>query len=573
MRRALGSEALGRVVETLKRLGAESVTVTQEGVVLSTVTKDRLRDFVRALIREYGKSLRHSTCVGADLRPIRGSFSVTHVLALDDLHLYLLVETEAFGNEPKVPSLTPLLPAANWAEREARDLLGIEFEGHPEPVKLILPDPWPEGVFPLRKDYPYNKKLYETPTQVRGVRGEPRFFSAKPSPPSESVREGCTLIPVGPYHPALHEPEYYELYVEGERIVKARYRGFFVHRGIEKLAESRMTINQVPFLAERICGICGYTHACAYCQAVEAATRIEVPERALYIRSILLEIERIHSHLLWFGVAFHLLGFDTGFMVMWRIREEVMRVAEALTGNRKTYGMNLVGGVRRDIDEGKASLVLRMLESVEGEFRRFCDSVLSMREVVERVKEVGVLTREDARRLGAVGPHARASGLGIDVRVDHPYAAYRFVDVNVAVRDSCDVLARILVRYDEVIESIRLIRELLKNMPKGELMAEYGDLPPLRVGLGATEAPRGEDVHLVITGRGNKLYRWRPRAPSYVNLATVPTMLEGERLANAPIIIASIDPCFSCTDHVVVVDLRTGVRRRMNLFRNALTRG
>jgi len=566
LRHASGSEGVGEVINTLKHVGAGEVVVTQEGTVLARVGKEKLKDVVSALLDKYGGTLRYSTCVGADLRPLRGSFSVTHVLALDHAGVYVLVETEALGNSPKVPSVTPLMPAANWAEREARDLLGIEFEGHPEPVRLILPDPWPEGVFPLRKDYPYNKKLYETLTMAREASNEPKFFSAGPYRPSESEREGCALIPVGPYHPALHEPEYYELYVDGERIVDARYRGFFVHRGMEKLAESRMTINQVPFLAERICGICGYTHACAYCQAVEAAARIDVPERALFIRSILLEIERLHSHLLWFGVAFHLLGFDTGFMAMWRVREEVMRVAEALTGNRKTYGMNLVGGVRRDISKDKVPLVLRMLDTLEKEFKEFCDTALGMGEVVERVKEVGILTREEAWRLGAVGPHARASGLGIDVRTDHPYAAYKRVDVNVAVSDSCDVLARILVRYDEVLESVRLIKEFLRLMPKGELMAEYGDVPPLRVGVGATEAPRGEDIHLVITGRGNKLYRWRPRAPSYANLATVPVMLKGERLANAPIIIASIDPCFSCTDHALVIDVRTGARKRVKLL-------
>ncbi len=559
------SGSWGEIAKVLRDLGVAEVREPHEGVVLAKVRKRELRGVIASLLMIYGDSLRYSTCVGSDFRPVDGSFRVMHVLALDGLKTYLILEVEARGYEPKVPSVTPLMPAANWAEREAKDLVGIGFEGHPEPFRLVLPDDRPSGVFPLRKDYPYNKKLQPLPPESLLSGGRPRFFSTSAAVPEERRGE-CALIPVGPYHPALHEPEYYELYVEGERIVDARYRGFFVHRGMEKLAEGRMTINQVPFLAERICGICGYTHACAYCQAVEAAARIEVPERALYIRSILLEIERLHSHLLWFGVAFHLLGFDTGFMVAWRIREEVMRVAEALTGNRKTYGMNLVGGVRRDINVGKMPLVLRMLEKVEKEFRSFCESVLRLPELVERVKEVGILTREDAWKLGAVGPHARASGLSMDVRVDHPYAAYRFVDLNVPVRDSCDVLARILVRYEEIFESVRLIREFLQRMPEGELMAEYGDLPPLRVGVGVTEAPRGEDMHVVVTGRGNKLYRWRPRAPSYVNLATVPAMLRGERLANAPIIIASIDPCFSCTDHVVVVDVRTGARRAVNLM-------
>jgi len=550
----------------LKSLGAEEVSEPHEGALLVRVNWRRLPGLIQGLLREVGlEGVRHSTCVGIDARPLNSSFKVLHILALDAARKYLIIEVEARRDRASVPSITPLMPAANWAEREAMDLLGIRFEGHPEPYRLILPDDWPEGIYPLRKDFPYNRKLSQLLKGSGRLSNEPRSFSANYLVRQEEGWVKYAAVPFGPYHPALHEPEYFEVLVEGERVIDARYRGFFVHRGMEKLAESRMTVNQIPFLAERICGICGYTHACAYCQAVEAAAGIDVPERALYIRSILLEIERLHSHLLWFGVAYHVLGFDTGFMAMWRIREDVMRVAEALTGNRKTYGMNLVGGVRRDIDVKKAALVLRMLDRVEREFKEFYSHTLAMGEVVERVKGVGVLTREDAAKLGAVGPHARASGLSIDVRVDHPYAAYGFVDVNVAVQDSCDVLARIVVRYEEVLESIRLIREFLTNMPEGELMAEDVEIPPLRVGVGATEAPRGEDVHVVVTSGGNKVYRWRPRAPSYMNLATVPTMLRGERLANVPIIIASIDPCFSCTDHVLVVDARTGAKRVLRL--------
>ncbi len=553
MRRALACNALSRALRL-----AEWVREPHEGVLEVGVCRGRVEEFVKFLSSVEGA--RFSTTVGTDLRPLEGVFRVTHVVALDRLRKYLLVNIDVPPSHPVIPSVTPLMPAADWAEREAMDMIGVRFDGHPNPFKLVLPDPWPSGIHPLRKDFPYNRKLVGTEVAGKGLLIG-KSFSSGLKRGEEELKSECALIPLGPYHPALHEPEYFEIYVDGEKIVDARYRGFFVHRGIEKVAESRMTINQVPFIAERICGICGYTHSCCYCQAVEAAAGIKVPDRARYIRSLMLEIERIHSHLLWFGVAFHLLGFDTGFMAMWRIREDVMRVAEALTGNRKMYGLNLVGGVRRDINEDKASLTLRVMDRVEAGFKEFCSHVLGMSELVERIKEVGVLSREDAVKLGAVGPHARASGVDIDVRRDHPYAAYGEVGVNVAVRDEGDVLARVMVRFDEVLESIRLVRELIKSMPKGDLMAEYGNLPPGRVGLGATEAPRGEDIHYVVTGYGNKLYRWRPRAPSYMNIPTIPLMLRGERLANAPIIIASIDPCFSCTDHYLVINVRTGSRR------------
>ncbi len=552
-----GSSRRLSLEEVLKMLRSRFGNLVKDVKVISrnqavvTVTRDALPKVVLYLLKEAGiPEAQLSTVVGIDETPIKGFLSVTYWVSSNAGGGDVWVGVRAYLtlDDPVIKSVTPQHPGANWYERENRDLLGIVPEGHPDPRRLVLPDDFPDGVYPLRKDYDYRRKDF-----------------SKPSYPFRMPSKDTIIVPFGPYHVACDEPFHFRLFVKGEEIIDAEYRGFYNYRGIEKIAESRLTYDQIPFIAERICGICGYTHACAYCQAVEAAAGIDVPERALYVRSILLEIERLHSHLLWFGVAYHVLGFDTGFMAMWRIREEVMRVAEALTGNRKTYGMNLVGGVRRDIDVKKATLVLRMLERVEREFKEFYAHTLAMGEVVERVKEVGILTREDAAKLGAVGPHARASGLSIDVRADHPYAAYGFVDVNVAVQDSCDVLARIIVRYEEVLESIRLIREFLTGMPEGELMAEDVDIPPLRVGIGATEAPRGEDVHVVVTGGGNKVYRWRPRAPSYMNLATVPTMLKGERLANVPIIIASIDPCFSCTDHVLVVDARTGAKRVLRL--------
>ncbi len=213
------------------------------------------------------------------------------------------------------------------------------------------------GVYPLRKDFRYDSR---PPKQL------PQF----------EVGEEVGL-PLGPYHPALHEPEYFELYVDGEKVVDVAYRGFHVHRGIEKLAESnRMTYEDVFYLAERICGICGFAHSSCYAQAIERATGIEVPERAEYLRSLLLEVERLHSHLLWLGVAAHLLGYDAGFMHVWRIREKVMVAAEILTGSRKTYGINTVGGVRFNVDRDRLAKALSNLGTVKEDFTKFLNVLL-----------------------------------------------------------------------------------------------------------------------------------------------------------------------------------------------------
>ncbi|RLG82000.1 MAG: hydrogenase large subunit, partial [Thermoprotei archaeon] len=485
-------------------------------------------------------------------RPLNGHFAVYHIFGDDRRGLNIVLKVFADGENPSVPSIADVVPAADWCEMEARDLVGIEFEGR-RPYRLILPLGWPEDLKPLRKDVDYR---------------------AKPRPPAVGEKlgtagrvGGAAPIPVGPYHPALHEPEYFELYVEGERVVDVKYRGFHVHRGIEKLGETRMTYQQVTFLAERICGICGFTHSTAYCQAVEKAAGIDVPERALFIRSVVLEIERLHSHLLWIGVACHLLGYDPGFMHMWRIRERVMVLAELLTGSRKTYGINLIGGVRRDIDQGKAKRVIEELARLEKDFRSFVEVVQTVPQVVKRLSGTGILPREDARRLSVVGPVARASGLDRDVRRDLPYAAYRYASFRVPVYSEGDNLARFMVRVEEVLESMEIIRQLLDGLPQGAIMAEGIEVPKDKLGVSLTEAPRGENVHMVITGHG-KPYRWKVRAPTYQNIPALRVMLRDQPLADAPITIASIDPCFSCTDRLLVVDVSTGRRRWIPFSKN-----
>ena len=274
------------------------------------------------------------TTVGTDRTPDTGWYEISYIFSFDWDNIILSITVEIDPEHPVVESVTPIIAGANWAEREVRDLIGVEPRNHPDPRRLVLADDWPEGLYPLRKDFPHNFK----PEPVPGA-----------EPPVRKAPENTTVVTVGPFFPTLEELACYRLFVEGERIIDSDYRGFYSHRGIEKLADTVLDYNQVPFLAERICGICGFVHSCCYCQAVEAAAEIVIPDRARYIRTVMLELERIHSHLLWLGLAGHIIGFDTVLMQSWRIREPVMWLAEAITGNRKTYGMNLVGGVRRDI--------------------------------------------------------------------------------------------------------------------------------------------------------------------------------------------------------------------------------
>jgi Ni,Fe-hydrogenase III large subunit len=300
-------------------------------------------------------------------------------------------------------------------------------------------------------------------------------------------------------------------------------------------------------------------HNVGYAQAVESAAALQAPPRAEHLRTILLEIERLHSHLLWVGLACHIVGFDTLFMQCFRIREPVMWVAEKITGNRKTYGLCVIGGVRRDVTVEMKAELRYVLDRLETEWRTVTAAVLQDRNIQRRTRGVGVADRNLVKEAALVGPVARAAGVGIDCRRDHPYAAYDRVDFEVITAADGDVWSRLVVRALEVFESIKIIRQCLDKMESGPVQLELKDeLPVGRFGLSSVEAPRGESHHFVITGEDNRPRRWRVRAPTYQNLQGVPAMIKDQQLADMTISLGSIDPCFSCTDRLETLDLKSG---------------
>jgi Ni,Fe-hydrogenase III large subunit/Ni,Fe-hydrogenase III component G len=488
---------------------------------------------------------RYAVGIGMDDRPYSGGFLVAHDFALDRENVLASVLVQLPGDAPRVDAISDVIPAANWSECEFRDLVGIEPFGCPTPKRLVLPGGWPDGVYPLRKDWPWNKV--------------PEAFDPSKEVPYDDPPPGCTVVPFGPFHPTLDEPEHFRLFVEGEFVRGCEYRGFMVHRGIEKLADSVMTYNEIPMLAERICGICGCVHSVAYAQAVEQAAAVPCAPRAEFIRTIMLELERLHSHLLWVGLAGHLLGFDTVFMQCFRVREPVMKIAEAITGNRKTYGLCVVGGVRWDLTLDLRRQLQAVIDRLQAEWTPIVAAVSKDRNLMKRASGIGVADRALCKAYGLLGPVARSAGVDIDVRRDLPYAAYDRVDFRVITEPGADVWGRILVRAREVFESIRIIHQCLEKLPEGPIATPVtGELPAGRLGLSSVEAPRGESHHLVVTGEDNRPRRWRVRAPTYQNLQAIPSMIKDQRLADMTISLGSIDPCFSCTDRMEVVDIRTG---------------
>ncbi|MBL7151219.1 MAG: nickel-dependent hydrogenase large subunit [Candidatus Omnitrophica bacterium] len=359
------------------------------------------------------------------------------------------------------------------------------------------------------------------------------------------------IIPIGPYHPLQEEPEYFRLYVEGEKVVDIDIVIGYMHRGIEELSEHKH-FDQVPFLVERICGICSTSHPLAYVNAMEDLAGIEVPERALYIRTIIAELERIHSHLLWLGLAGHFIGYNTVWMWAWKYREPVLDIFEMITGNRNHYAMMKVGGVRRDIIDDDIPELKKTLDELIPAVNMFKGAVMDDPVIQARLKGIGILNRQQAIDWCVVGPTARASGVNIDIRRDDPYAAYDKVSWNVIVEKEGDIFAKTKVRILELYECIGIIRQCLNKMPKGAFDADIKEIPPGE-GIGRVEAPRGECFHYVKSDGTNRPIRHKIRAPSYVNVASNKVACVGGTISDAAITLAAVDPCYCCTERVAVL--------------------
>jgi NADH-quinone oxidoreductase subunit D len=347
--------------------------------------------------------------------------------------------------------------------------------------------------------------------------------------------------------------------LQGEKISAVTLRLGYNHRGIEKGCEERTYVQDV-YLVERVCGICSHSHSTAFVQAVEEIAGLELPHRAKYIRTLIAELERVHSHLLWLGVAGHEIGFDTLLMYTWRDREQVMDLFAELTGNRVNYGINTVGGVRRDISPEQLPRILKVVDALEERTKYYIELAMTEETLAQRLSGVGKLSKEDAVLLGAVGPTARASGVDRDTRRDDPYAAYGELEFQVVTDDRCDVFGRAVVRLGELMQTYSMIRQLVKQMPEGPVTVKA----PLRIPAGEAvsryEAPRGEDVHYVKANGTDKPERVKIRAPTLANTQSVAKMLEDGYLADLPIVVAAIDPCFSCTDRMIAVKTHEDAR-------------
>ena len=360
-------------------------------------------------------------------------------------------------------------------------------------------------------------------------------------------------IPVGPFHPLLEEAEYFNIVVDGETVVDIDMDIGWMHRGHEFISEQK-SFTQSIYLVERICGICSTSHPLACVHAFEDVDNIEIPERAAYIRTLVGELERIHSHLLWFGLAGHFIGYDTVWMWAWKYREPILQMFEIISGNRNHYGMMRVGGVAKDVDPARIPEMMKILDMVDDKMNMIIKVAQDDPVLRSRLKGVGVLTHKDAVELCAVGPTARASGVNTDVRQDEPNDAYGLVDFDVPVLDHGDVYDKFVVRALEIIEATKICRQCLDKLQtvKGPILNNVKHISAGE-GIGRYEAPRGEVFHFVKTDGTNRPIRHKVRAPSYNNIPTYVASCKGIPLADTLITLASVDPCYCCTERSLKV--------------------
>ncbi len=436
------------------------------------------------------------------------------------------VQTSIPRDTLELETIADIIPSAYLYEREVTDLFGIKF---------------------------------------RDRRANPRMSVASKKPPKaeyplESVRargavSSSSRVIIGPFHPWLDEPEQLEIIADGTKIVDVRINIGYITRGIEKLVESR-TFHQAVAIVERVCGICSNIHPLCFTQAVEDITKVKTPDRARYIRTIISELERIHSHMLYLGLEAEKTGAEDLFARIFSERERVMDIFETVTGNRVHYGILELGGVRRDINEKKAAMITSALDNIDSDMQKIEDAFQKKPSIAKIIEGKGVLTREEAKKLDVVGPNARASGLSLDIRKLDPYAAYPEIDFNVVTRSEGDVKARLMVRIDEILESSRIIRNLLGNIPRGPIAVPVLEIPKGEA-VGRGEAPRGENMYYVRSNGSLYPERVKIRTPTLANLVALKPMLMDESTTEPVIlntIIASIDPCFSCTDRMAIIE-------------------
>jgi len=505
----------------------EDDTINPSSVTSLVVPRKRFAEAARALKKEYallaGEWAADETVLG------RG-FAV-YACYRRELE-YLVVKTDVPVADPTFPSLTKKFVAAYRFERQIQSLMGLTPIGHPDDRPWIKHEDWPTNAWPLRKTFNGLTKLPRVPGDYRWIRAE---------------GEGIYEIPVGPVHAGIIEPGHFRFQAMGEEVINLEEKLGYVHKGIEKRFES-LSWQEAVRLAARVSGDTTVAHSLAYAQAVEALTGTAVPDRALWLRALFLERERIANHLGDLGAICNDVAFAILLYQFHRLKEHLLRTNLTLFGHRFMMDRIVPGGVATDIDDAGVATIIEELARLEKDFERLIVIYDENSSLEDRLRDTGVLKPARARELGMVGFVARASGLNLDCRIHHPFPPYDRIAVNVPVLISGDVHARAWVRVEEVRESIRLIRALLGTLPTGGTMAALGAPLPDRSGFAAVEGWRGEILYWVQSGPRGEINRCMVRDPSSLNWLGLEQCIHGNIVPDFPVCNKSFNQSYSGHD-------------------------
>lgn len=517
-----------KTAEIISKFSSLELKKSATGVFEASVAREDLAQVATRLVQEYKLPL--SLLFGTDDRRERNVFGVHAVFSNDACHERLVVSAPVPADDAWYPSLTATVMAAHWYERYLHDMFGIEPKGHPDLRRLVHHENIPEKAFPLRKDFAWNTRLdhADIPYPMQHVEGE-----------------GIYEIPVGPIHAGIIEPGHFRFNVAGERIITLEGKLFFTHKGVEKLLEGKTVIEGLPFI-ERLSGDMAAAHALAYVQAAESITGCQVPRRALMLRSLVTELERMTMHIHDLG---NIGGMGTGYSFVaancFRIKERLMRLSENILGNRFWRGEIILGGVRKDFSADELENILEIVKDTHRETGGIIEVALASDGFMDRLQTTGVLPKEAAEAFGAVGLPARASGVDRDVRRDHPYAAYAEFPITVITKTKGDVYARYKMRIDELDETVGFIERTISGLKPGEIST------PLEIkdgfGLGAVESWRGE-ILCALKIKNGVIDRCFPRDPSFCNWALFGIIGPGNIVPDFPICNKSLNLSYSGTD-------------------------
>jgi Ni,Fe-hydrogenase III large subunit/Ni,Fe-hydrogenase III component G len=514
-----------------ERLGLAGLAELRPGEFAAEVGPDQLPAVAD---RAVGAGLRLATLFATDEGPAQG-FAIHHVWASAAPPGFVRVWARVAADEPRFPSISAKHPVANWFEREVMDYFGLVSEGHPNPFRVALHDDWPDGFWALRKAFAEDQPV-------------PRVPGNNPHPFRPVSGEGVFQVPVGPVHAGIIEPGHFRFGVAGEPVLYLQLRLFYVHKGIEKRFE-RLPWRHGLFLAESISGDTTVGHALAHAHAIERLLGTEVPRRARYLRTVLLELERLYNHVADIGAIATDVAFTVPASRAQVLREGLVAIQERLFGSRILRGTVGLGGVKCDLTLGRRKELLMHLDRLEGEFDDLVVLLIDSGTFTDRVDDTGVLGTQIARDLGVVGMAARASGLDLDLRRDQPHDAYAALRFQVPVEAGGDVRARLMVRAREVEQSLSILRQALEGLPEGRVLAPLPDaLPSSASALGWAEAWRGECLHWIQTDETGRVVRVKVTDPSFKNWPGLARAVPGNILPDFPVINKSFNLSYSGND-------------------------